>query len=109
MKFLVDNQLPLALGRFLAARGHSATHVLEIGFDEASDTVIWRHVSDQNMVLISKDEDFLRYAIRPNATTSLLWVRLPNCRNSALLAAFDKALPTIIEAVESGQRVIELR
>ncbi|MGD0139380.1 MAG: DUF5615 family PIN-like protein [Tepidisphaeraceae bacterium] len=109
MKFLVDNQLPLALSRFLAARGHNVAHVLEIGLDEASDTVIWKHAADQGIVLISKDEDFLRYAIRPNAATSLLWVRLPNCRNSALLAAFDKALPTIIEAVESGQRVIELR
>ena len=105
----MDNQLPLALSRFLAARGHNVAHVLEIGLDEASDTVIWKHAADQGIVLISKDEDFLRYAIRPNAATSLLWVRLPNCRNSALLAAFDKALPTIIEAVESGQRVIELR
>jgi hypothetical protein len=41
MKFLVDNQLPLALARFLSANGIESQHVLDIGLDAASDQTIW--------------------------------------------------------------------
>lgn len=36
MRFLVDNQLPLALARYLAGCGHEATHVAECGLAKAS-------------------------------------------------------------------------
>ena len=41
MKFLVDNQLPLALAKFLISKGHHATHVLELGLASARDSEIW--------------------------------------------------------------------
>jgi predicted nuclease of predicted toxin-antitoxin system len=41
VKFLVDNQLPAALARWLAARGLDACHVSDIGLEEASDQHIW--------------------------------------------------------------------
>ena len=41
MKFIVDNQLPAALARWLSARGADAVHVLDIGFDVRPDTEIW--------------------------------------------------------------------
>ena len=109
MKFLVDNQLPLALCRFLNGKGHTSTHVLDVGLDEAKDSAIWKYATENSLVVIAKDEDFLRHAIQANAKTSFVWVRLPNCRNQVLLEAFDKALPAIIAALESGQRVVELR
>jgi hypothetical protein len=36
-------------------------------------------------------------------------VRLGNCRNAPLLAAFNHAYEAIARAVDSGQRIIELR
>jgi hypothetical protein len=36
-------------------------------------------------------------------------VRLGNCRKQALLAAFGRALPAIVTALEEGHRVIEVR
>ena len=109
MNFLIDNQLPIALSRFLAARGHNAVHVLEVALAEARDEEIWAYASTRKMALISKDEDFLRYAIGAEGAATLIWVRLRNCRNSSLLAAFDKSLQQIVEALESGQSVVEIR
>lgn len=40
MKFLIDNQLPAALSRFLQAQGLESRHVMELGLDEASDLEI---------------------------------------------------------------------
>lgn len=109
MKFLVDNQLPAALARFLASRGHDAQHVLDLQMDEADDQAIWNHAAAQGRALISKDEDFLHLANRPGANGALVWVRLGNCRKQTLLAAFERALPAIVTALEEGQRVVEVR
>jgi predicted nuclease of predicted toxin-antitoxin system len=109
VKFLVDNQLPAALARFLTAQGHDAQHVLDLRLDEADDPAIWRHAVSEARVVVSKDGDFLHLATRPDAATALVWVRLPNCRKQALLAAFERALPALVTALEAGNRVVEIR
>lgn len=40
MKFLIDNQLPIALARFLTSKGHDVEHVLERRMDEEADLTI---------------------------------------------------------------------
>ena len=109
MKFLVDNQLPAALARFLNLRGHDAQHVLDLQMDDADDPDIWNHAAAQGRALVSKDEDFLHLANRPGATGAFVWVRLGNCRKQVLLAAFDRALPALVTALEEGHRVVEVR
>ena len=109
MKFLVDNQLPLQLSRFLRERGHDSEHLLDIGLDNADDATVWFRAAADERILISKDEDFVILANRPNDAGRLVWVRLGNCRNSALIAAFDGALSAIEGCFDAGQRIVELR
>ena len=109
MKFLVDNQLPDALGGFLNARGHEARHVLGLNLDRASDLEIWNYAVAGNWVVVSKDEDFLHLANRTGDTGKLLWVRIGNCRKQTLLEAFDKELAAVIRAFNEGIRVVEIR
>jgi len=63
----------------------------------------------EQRILVSKDEDFLILAARPGDQGRLVWVRLGNCRNPALLASFDRSRQALLEALTSGQRVIEIR
>lgn len=109
MKFLVDNQLPAALARWLNSQGYSALHVLDIGLDAVDDAVIWQRTIEENWILISKDEDFFHMANQPDATVQVIWVRLGNCRKQALLDAFDKLMPQLISALQTGTRVVEVR
>ena len=109
MKFLVDNQLPAALARWLTERGLDACHVLDVGLAEASDERIWDYAVSQGRVLISKDEDFVHLSARPGAVAPLVWVRLGNCRKQALLAAFDDVLLQLLTALNEGRQLIELR
>lgn len=41
MRFLVDAQLPPALAKWLVGQGHTASHVLDLALDRASDTANW--------------------------------------------------------------------
>lgn len=88
MKFLVDHQLPVALARFIAIKGHPAEHVRDLGLTEADDIVIWRHAGARDLVIISKDEDSTFLAGVPGETGKLVWVRIGNCRKQVLLEAF---------------------
>ena len=54
MRFLVDNQLPIALARFLAARGCDCDHVMDVGLGSASDSVIWPFAHQNELIVISK-------------------------------------------------------
>jgi len=93
VKFLVDNQLPAALAKFLASHGQEAIHVLEVGLDAAKDEEVWNHAAKNSIVLITKDEDFSRRASRPEASVQVVWVRLGNCRKAALFSAFGSVPP----------------
>lgn len=107
MKFLVDNQLPAALARWLSAKGFEATHVLDLKLNDSSGEQIWAHAATHGFVVISKDDDFQNRATH-RGTVQVVWVRLGNCRNKALLDTFDGQLPAVIAALEKGTSVVEL-
>lgn len=109
MKLLVDNQLPAALAVYLRWRGHDCRHVIELGLDEVSDLELWRYAAVEKSVLVSKDEDFVFLANRAGDDGRLIWVRVGNCRNAALLSAFDRGHDDVVAAIEAGQRIVELR
>ena len=97
MKWLIDNQLSAKLAAYLSARGHDCSHILDRGMDEADDVEVWRVADREQRVLISKDEDFIFLANRPGDTGRLVWVRLGNCRNAALIAAFDRVHDALVQ------------
>ena len=96
MKFLVDNQLPGALAVYLRQKGFDCEHVVDAGLGEESDVEICRYAIGQDRVIISKDEDFLYLAGKPDTQIRMIWVRLGNCRTSALLQAFEQVWPRLL-------------
>jgi len=109
VKFLVDNQLPPALAQYLRKRGFDSEHVLDVGLAKALDIEICHYAEAQDRIVVSKDEDFLYLASRPNAKLRVLWVQLGNCRTAALLDAFERHWPLIESAPKAGDRIIEIR
>ena len=108
MRFLVDNQLPPSLARWLRDRGHYAEHVFESGLHLFDDRDLWARAVADARIVVSKDEDFLYLANQSGDAGRFLWVRLGNCRNDALIAAFSSSSDTIVAAFDSGQSVVEL-
>jgi predicted nuclease of predicted toxin-antitoxin system len=110
MILIVDNQLPLALARFLAASGWECLHAQDIGLDAAEDVVIWQYAKERNAAILTKDEDFQALANRQGSIPpQVVWVRIGNCRKTVLLEAFSKILPALRDALEGGELVIEIR
>jgi len=79
LRFLVDAQLPPALARWIADRGHQAEHVLDVGLQAAGDTAVWEHARQEAAVIVSKDEDFVDRWLLTDAPATLIWIRRGNC------------------------------
>lgn len=110
MKLLVDNQLPAALARFLTDKGFDCLHVQDVGMEASEDLDIWELAKSEQMVIVTKDEDFPLMADRhAGSSPQVIWVRMGNCRKSALLATFSVLLPNLRSLLEEGRRVIEIR
>jgi predicted nuclease of predicted toxin-antitoxin system len=109
VKFLIDNQLPPALARFLEAElGAEAQHVADLGLRDAEDAELWSYVSAHNVILISKDEDFADMILQ-RPTARLIWIRVGNCRKVFLLNLFRQIWSRIKERLEKGDFFIEIR
>lgn len=107
MIFLIDAQLPPALGRWLRARGSEALHVAELGLAAASDASIAAYAEAQHMVLISKDEDFV--VLRLPDRFAFVWLRCGNATNAVLTAWLEPRWSEIAALLTRGERFVEVR
>lgn len=108
MRFIVDAQLPPALARWLAAKGHKAEHVADRRMEAAPDTAIWDLALATVAVIVTKDEDFGQRKALSGDGPAVIWLPLPNTRRGELLAWFETALPAVLSALERGETLIEV-
>ena len=106
---LVDANLPAALARAISAAGYAAVHVDDLGKDRDEDIDIWRAAEDRNVVVMSKDADFAMLALANTNSQALVWLRMGNTRKRPLIERVLHVLPDIIDALEHGERIVEVR
>jgi predicted nuclease of predicted toxin-antitoxin system len=88
VRLIVDQQLPPKLAAWFRDHGVDAAHVRELDLTGASDTAIWAEASRDDAVVISRDEDFGKL-LRDRGGARLVWIRIGNCTNAALLATIE--------------------
>jgi predicted nuclease of predicted toxin-antitoxin system len=108
VRFLVDAQLPPALARFLAAAGHQAEHVSDVGLEMSSDREIWLRATALGSVIVTKDEDFVTLRAFQSSGPAIVWVRIGNTTRDTLIKVMSSALPAIIAALQRGETVVEV-
>lgn len=109
MIYLIDNQLPVGLVEHLKAHGLESVHVFHCGLDQSSDHEIWKYAKAHDCVIVSKDEDFIHLSLSDSNGPPVVWVRLGNCRNNVLFAAFDSVLANVLDAIEAGSKIVEIQ
>lgn len=56
----------------------------------------------------SQDEDFAALAAREPSGPQVVWLRVGNISNDALWRAIDPQLDEIVQALNAGERVVEI-
>jgi predicted nuclease of predicted toxin-antitoxin system len=107
-RFLIDEQLPPALGRLLRNAGHDAVHIYNIDLGAASDDRIWNEALARKAILITKDADFIVRQQTSGGGPPILWIRLGNTSPTELWATVEPALDEFVRAFASGEILIEV-
>jgi predicted nuclease of predicted toxin-antitoxin system len=91
-------------------QGAGGSSCLHLGLDHAPEAEIWHRAKKEALIIVTKDDDFRLLADRlERIPPQVVWVRLGNCRKQALLTAFESVLPQLRTALESGERIVEIR
>jgi len=105
MNAIVDNNLPLSMARRLGElQNHvEVTHVVDLGVQDESDESLrkrWRH---ENIVWLTRDEDFWLDAPEPWA---VVWIHCHNPRLSFLRDVVAPAIAGRLPELAAGSRLL---
>lgn len=109
MKFLLDAQLPPGLTRWLSEQGYEAQHVEDLGLRQSEDQEIWMHALKLGLVIFTKDEDFVERAAHSQDAPRIVWLRVGNTTNAALIRWVSPRFHDIISLLNRGDTLIEVR
>lgn len=109
MRFLVDAQLPPALAQWLKERGHDAVAARDAGLRTAKDSAVWAYALQAASVVVTKDEDFAVRVLQAGSGPQVVWLRIGNCTNPTLFAWLEPLLPGIIQRLQAGDRLVEVK
>ena len=109
MNLLIDSQLPPALATRLIQQGHIAQHIDDVGLRNADDIEIWNYALTSGEIIVTKDEDFAERTARTRTGPIIVWLRIGNATNRALLEWLEPRWPRIVALLEAGDRLIEVR
>ena len=110
MKFLVDVHLPISLSKFLNAQTDcNSTHVNQIlNKWNTSDTDIANYADEYDLVVLTKDSDFVTSHLINETPKKLIRIVLGNIANKDLLSTMERFLPSILSLSANDEFYIEL-
>jgi predicted nuclease of predicted toxin-antitoxin system len=90
-------------------QGHSAEHVHDVNLRDADDIGVWNHALNRGAIIVTKDEDFAERTARTTSGPVIIWLRIGNATNRALLQWLEPRWAEITAHLDAGDRLIEVR
>ena len=109
MRFLIDAQLPPGLVDLFVDAGHEAVHVTDVGLLTEQDSKISTYAVQEEMIIVTKDEDFVQVQLHSFETPTVLWIRIGNATNRVLAMRMQALLDEVLTALASGEKIVEIR
>ena len=105
----IDAQLSPHLALWL--RDHFAVEAFSaqrLGLITADDAEIFQRAREVDAVILTKDQDFLRLLAEQGPPPRVIWVTAGNTSTEAMKALLQKALPTALDLLETGESLVEI-
>jgi predicted nuclease of predicted toxin-antitoxin system len=109
MNFLCDVHIPIALVKFLSDHGCEASHVNSLPKKwNSTDSEICQFADENNLVVITKDQDFKNTHFVKGTPAKLIRITLGNISNKELISIFKKHLPELLAHLQAPKCYIEI-
>lgn len=105
MRFLLDEQLPPALAKWMVKRGKEADHVARLKLLGALDPQIADFAVRKGYVLAGKDADFSDL-LKEQPRLRVLRLRVGNLSNRELFARLEEVWPEVVARFEAGETIV---
>ena len=107
VRFLIDEQLPPDLARWLSDRGYPSKHVGDLGLAGAEDGDIAKEALRSGAVVWSKDRDFAERA-RETSGVRVVWLRFGNTTNAELNRRLAPLLSDVADRLRRGENPVDI-
>jgi predicted nuclease of predicted toxin-antitoxin system len=108
--FWIDAQLPPSLAPWLTETFGVPTQSLRfLGMRDAEDGQIFAAARRTGqVVIVSKDSDFIELILQRGIPPQLLWVTCGNLTNRRLREVFSRLFPEAIRLLKAGESIVEI-
>lgn len=105
----LDAQLSPSLAVWITLRFAIETiPVRDLNLREAEDEAIFRAATTQGVVVMTKDDDFVRLLERHGPPPQITWLRCGNTSNAYLRQLLGVTLPDVLAMVDAGEPLVEI-
>lgn len=84
MRLLFDQNLSRYLKRRLVDLYPDSLHVQDIGLESNPDLIVWGHAASQDLVIVTKDADFVELSLRLGHPPKVIWLRIGNAPTASV-------------------------
>lgn len=92
MKFLLDQDVYAATGRFLANLGHDVVRVADFGLSKASDEELLKVAEQQQRIFVTRDRDYGALVFVKALGSGVVYLRILPSTQAAVHAELERAL-----------------
>jgi predicted nuclease of predicted toxin-antitoxin system len=89
--------------------GITAVALRDLGLRDAEDPEIFEAAKAEDVVLMTKDSDFVDLANRFGAPPKIIWLRCGNTSNAQLQNILRSTLLDSLELLQAGEVLVEIR
>lgn len=106
----IDAQLSPALAAWINRTYDDikAQSVRAVGLRDAEDEEIFQAAREANIIMMSKDSDFLHLLDRHGPPPKVIWVTCGNTSNQRMRTILKQTLQPAVEMLERGETVVEI-
>jgi predicted nuclease of predicted toxin-antitoxin system len=109
MMIWIDAQMSPAIAAWISSHfAVNAIAVRDLGMRDAADQEIFFAAKRENVVVMTKDSDFVLLLDRVGPPPQIIWVRCGNTSNARLKEILAGTLPKALNLLNSGERLIEI-
>lgn len=109
MTIWVDAHLSPGIANWISnTLGIEAIALRDIGLRDAEDTEIFDAAKLQQVIVLTKDSDFVDLVERLGSPPQIIWLTCGNTSNARLRNILGEMLPRALEILASGEVLVEI-